>query len=185
MNIAGIASIEVFNLMASGQFCGEPIPHGCLGIQISSRMDINIEYYEKVEIKKGQGFALIGRCKNKFAHTIYHLVPGSVDGFANREIRLKIEEPAFCFPKIKAKRQYSFRGCLWDSVTADKCAEEYLGYKLVSVGMKKANDCGCYCKYNIPESFTTDLISKVLVIKPSSQDSFCKHANNYFNSLKE
>ena len=99
MNNIGIASIEVFNLMALGQYCGEPIPHGCIGVQLASNSNIDIEYYEKVKIDDAKGYALIGRCKNKFAHSIYHLVPESRDGFANREIRLKIEEPAFLLSK--------------------------------------------------------------------------------------
>lgn len=183
MNNHCITAIEVYNIASLGQYCGSKIPHGCLGIQIN--WDLKIEYYEKVKIEGTTGFALIGRCKHKFAHSIFHLAPGTTGGFANRLIKLKVEEPAFCFPKIKAKRWITYQGDLWDSVAAVKQAEKYLGYKLTDVGMKRSNDRGCYCVYNVPETLLTELLSKILVIAPSTQDFFSRHMDNYFNSLKE
>ncbi|MEG1232255.1 MAG: hypothetical protein RSE18_00340, partial [Acinetobacter sp.] len=97
--------------------------------------------YELQKLKNGSLKAIFAMAGNELLH-VFGYVEGSSDGFANREIVLRIEESSVMFPKIKAVRQRTFRGCLWDSYLADKMVAAYLGTQIFDLGIKRGRDRG-------------------------------------------
>ncbi|MEG1707111.1 MAG: hypothetical protein RR285_00195 [Acinetobacter sp.] len=154
-----IIAIEIQNLAATGMMLGSVIPKGSLGITVddykfdvykwvtAKDIDFNSEVFAKMDefdlkiLKSSGQKALFAMAGNELLH-VFGYTEGSSNGFANREIVLRIEEPSVMFPKIKAVRQRTFRGCLWDSHYADKMVAAYLGTQIFNLGIKRGRDRG-------------------------------------------
>ena len=154
-----VIAIEIQNLAGIGMLSGSVIPKGSLGITVddykfdtykwvtakdidfSSPLFNGIDKYELQRLKNGSQKALFAMAGNELLH-VFGFIEGSSNGFANREIVLRIEEPSVMFPKIKAIRQCTFRGCLWDSYVADKMVAAYLGTQIFNLGIKRGRDRG-------------------------------------------
>lgn len=180
-----IYSIEVFNLASIGQYSGEVIPKGCLGVTVSDMTFGNYKYvtaadldlsdkafekfspHELARIKNGSFKALYAQCGeliNTFAH-----VEGTRDGFGDRTFSLRIEEPSVIFPKIKAVRTKAFKGCLWDSYAADIMVASYLKTRIFHIGARtKSNDCYGSCRAT--EAFINRISKAVVIGKPIQGD---------------
>ena len=183
-----IIAIEIQNLAGIGTMSGSFIPKGSLGITVDdykfgsykwvTAKDIDfdnplfngIDKYELQRLKNGSQKALFAMAGNELLH-VFGYVEGSSKGFANREIVLRIEEPSVMFPKIKAVRQRTFRGCLWDSYLADKMVAAYLGTQIFNLGIKRARDRGnTYTSITATYAMAERLSKAIVFGKPIQAD---------------
>lgn len=182
-----IIAIEIQNLASTGMFSGSCIPKGTLGITVDkwrfgpykwvtvNDIDLehpafaNVQKYELDKVLRGGIKALFSQ-DDGLLH-IYGFVKGSSDGFANREIKLRVEEPSVMFPKVNAVRQYSFKGCLWDSYLADRMVAAYLDTHVYSVGIKESSYRGnTYCSAKVTEDIMERIGQAVVLGKPIQGD---------------
>lgn len=156
-----IISIQIDNLSGRGVHCGEAIPFGTLGIVIDS---VNFDVYEK--LGEDVFFSKDGELLDVFAFR-----KDSKEGFAGREIKLRIKEPSVMFPKIQAIRECKFKGSLWRSDDANQKVAEHLGKQILKIGVRERNDRGntFFCSLATEDLYKH--LSKLLVIaEPDGSD---------------
>lgn len=183
-----IYAITIQNLGSIGKMLGSCIPKGSLGITVddykfdtykwigANDIDLNNEIFANVQkhdldrIRRG-GFKALFAQDGELVH-IFGYSEGSTDGFANREIKLRIEEPSVMFHNITAVRQYSFKGCLWDSYLADRMVAAYLDTRIYNIGVKRARDFGnTFTSMKVTEALM-DRLSKAVVLGEPIQGDF-------------
>ncbi|AUR85983.1 hypothetical protein NVP1081O_248 [Vibrio phage 1.081.O._10N.286.52.C2] len=126
-----IISIEINNL-STGQHCSQPIQQGCLNLVVDS-MPREPEY-------RRYGNVLVSNTDGVWRH--YTIKPGTTDGFAGREIQLRILGEGKVF-KNKGYTLQTFKGNLWDTGIGIAKCEELAGGQLVSIAIRS-----CRSRYN-------------------------------------
>lgn len=182
-----IIAIEVVNLATKGIMSGSITPKGSIGITVdklefgnytwvtANDIDLDDSYFdflsknEKYSIRKGSFKALFAQ-DGDVLH-IYGYLENSSDGFANRKIKLRINEPSVTFPKIQAVRQYEFEGCLWESYVADRMVAKFLNTSVKSIGLKEARDRYGYSSVKATQNLINK-IAKVIVLGEPIQGDF-------------
>lgn len=150
-----IYAIELNNL-SSGIHGGQPIPKGCLNVQI--------DRLPKFEFYRIHGRTLWAETEDFVS--CYSHVPGSRDGFAGREIVLPVLGLGKVFSH-KGVTRVSYKGSLWDSVEAVRDVQAITGQKLWSIGVRTGIN-GCYCSVYAKQSFL-DRMAKCIVFGPPEQ----------------
>ena len=175
-----IAAVEVYNLNSTGMWVGNAVPYGCLGITVTNYSfgdykivdvkDIDLEHwalcdlsdYEKSRIKSGAIKAIFATSGDLVS--VFGWARGTTDGFANRKITLRIEQPSCMFPAIKAVKTVIFKGDLWDSHVADRLVMAYLDTPLRSIGIRKTSERNsCYCSAKATQALY-DKLAKVIIL---------------------
>jgi hypothetical protein len=113
-----IYQIHAFNL--GGNF-GKPLKKGCLAVLTDKEPDF---IYEKI------GPYLMAE-HDGFVHCYKH-VAGTKDGFAGREIKLRVKGGSVF--KNRGHHYETFKGSLWDAYDAYKKYEELNNVKVFSIG---------------------------------------------------
>lgn len=182
-----IIAIEVVNLATKGIMSGSITPKGSIGITVdklefgnytwvtANDIDLDDSYFdflsknEKYSIRNGSFKALFAQ-DGDVLH-IYGYLKNSSDGFANRKIKLRINEPSIMFPKIQAIRQHEFEGCLWESYVADRMVAKFLNTSIKGIGLKEARDRYGYSSVKATQNLINK-IAKVIVLGEPIQGDF-------------
>lgn len=150
-----IYSVEVFNLNSTAMFCGEPVPKGCLGIQVSREPKFVYRRVGNFFIAEDGGFA-----------HYYEYKPGTTKGFAGAKITLPVAGIGKVF-KNKGITRVQFTGSLWDTFEARQAAERELGGPLRSIGVRTRMD-GCYSALSATKGLM-DRLARVVVLGSPEQ----------------
>lgn len=182
-----IYAITIQNLGGIGKMIGSCIPKGSLGITVddynfktykwigANDIDLDNEIFANVQkhyldIIRSGGFKALFAQDGELVH-IFGYSEGSTDRFANREIKLRIEEPSVMFPNITAIRQYSFKGCLCGSYLADRMVAVYLDTRIYNIGVKRARDFGnTFTSMGVTEALIERLSKAVVLGEPIQGD---------------
>lgn len=183
-----IYAITIQNLNGIGKMSESCIPKGSLcltvddykfdtykwldanDIDLDNEIFANVQKHDLDKVRRG-GFKALFAQDGELVH-IFGFSKGSTGGFANHEFKLRIEEPSAMFQNITAVRQYSFRGCLYDSYLADKMVAAYLDTRIYSIGVKRSCDFGnTFSSVKVTEALM-ERISKAVVLGTPIQGDF-------------
>ncbi|BEH73352.1 hypothetical protein [Edwardsiella tarda] len=154
-----ILSIEVFNLSGIGEFTGQPVPKGCLGVVVDQ---LKFDMYNELN-----GNIFYSECGGIVS--VYKHVPGTKEGFAGRTIILPVMENSVISNKIKARRLKVFKGSLWKSFDAEMAVAKHLGTNIREIGIRQASDrYRVYCACMATEEFLKRISRVVVLGKPES-----------------